>query len=250
VPLDEDIRVRWVDGRVWVEDSVSITRAVSGRELQDLYDREVAMLTAGLVSMEGASMRLGRFELVRFARPRIFKSRVDWRIEGGLLVGSSGGRFSVHSTGSRLFASLEGYHPRLPLALYWLTQLPAHHLLLRLFLLRVRGRTPSVGVPAEPSMRLVSAAIDGAVCTLLAMTLARRRRLRAWIGITAGYHVASWAIAGRTLGGAVTRQRVVAVDGSRPSVGQAVLRLLALPLALARMRAVHDEIAGTDVVAG
>ena len=235
---------------MWVEDSVSITRPVNGRELQDLFDREVGSLTGGLIRMEGASLRAGRFELVRFARPRIFKSRVDWRIEGGLLVGSPGGRFSLHATGSRLFASLEGYHPRLPAALYWLTQLPAHHLLLRLFLLRVRGRTPSVGVPAEPSMRLASAAIDLTLCTVLVMTLARRRRLRAWIGITSGYHLASWSVAGRTIGGAVTRQRVVAIDGSRPTVGQAVLRLLALPLALLRMRAVHDEIAGTDVVAG
>jgi len=68
------------------------------------------------------------------------------------------------------------------------------------------------------------------------------------VGITAGYHIACWTISGRTIGGALTRQRVVAVDGSRVSVGQAVIRLLALPFAVARVRALHDEIAGTEVI--
>jgi hypothetical protein len=33
------------------------------------------------------------------------------------------------------------------------------------------------------------------------------------------------------------------------SPGQAIVRLLALPLAALRLRAVHDEIAGTEVIA-
>jgi uncharacterized RDD family membrane protein YckC len=68
------------------------------------------------------------------------------------------------------------------------------------------------------------------------------------LGITAGYHVAWWSKSGRTIGGVITRQRVVAVDGSRASVGQSLIRLLALPLAAVRMRAVHDEIAATEVI--
>jgi hypothetical protein len=44
------------------------------------------------------------------------------------------------------------------------------------------------------------------------------------------------------------RQRVVAVDGSKVSVGQALVRLALLPLAVVRMSSAHDEIAGTDVV--
>jgi hypothetical protein len=43
---------------------------------------------------------------------------------------------------------------------------------------------------------------------------------------------------------------VVSVDGSRPSLAQAVLRFALMPLAAARMRGVHDEIAATDVIAG
>jgi uncharacterized RDD family membrane protein YckC len=44
------------------------------------------------------------------------------------------------------------------------------------------------------------------------------------------------------------KQRVVAVDGSPLTPGQAIVRLLALPLAAVRGD-LHDEIAGTDVVA-
>ena len=54
---------------------------------------------------------------------------------------------------------------------------------------------------------------------------------------------------GRTLGGIVAGTRVVAVDGSRPSIGQSLVRLLALPWAGLRMRAAHDEIAATEVIA-
>jgi hypothetical protein len=42
---------------------------------------------------------------------------------------------------------------------------------------------------------------------------------------------------------------VVSVDGSRVSAGQALIRLFALPVAALRMRAVHDEIAATEVIA-
>jgi uncharacterized RDD family membrane protein YckC len=68
------------------------------------------------------------------------------------------------------------------------------------------------------------------------------------VGVAAVYHVACWSIWGRTLGGVVMKQRVVAIDGSRPSVEQSIVRLLALPLSWLRWRPVHDEVAGTEVV--
>jgi hypothetical protein len=43
-------------------------------------------------------------------------------------------------------------------------------------------------------------------------------------------------------------QRVVAVDGSKVSFGQALVRLALLPFAAVRMSSVHDEIAGTEVI--
>ena len=68
------------------------------------------------------------------------------------------------------------------------------------------------------------------------------------LGIAAAYHIACWSTSGRTLGGLVVGQRVVAVDGSRPTVLQSVVRLLALPLAWITRRPIHDELAGTDVI--
>jgi uncharacterized RDD family membrane protein YckC len=136
----------------------------------------------------------------------------------------------------------------LPRLIYVLTQLPIHHLWTRLHLLRVRGRLPAPGPPADPSRRFAAGAIDVAVCTALAIAIGRRRPIPALLGIAAGYHVACWSVSGRTLGGAVMNQRVVAADGSKVTIGQAMVRLISLPVAAVRMRNVHDEIAGTDVV--
>jgi uncharacterized RDD family membrane protein YckC len=130
-----------------------------------------------------------------------------------------------------------------------MTQLPIHHLVMRMYLLRVRGRLPEPGMPAAPTRRFAAAAIDIGLCAAVALTVGRRRRLAAFAGIAAGYHIACWSTSGRTLGGAVAGTRVVAVDGSRPSAGQSLVRLLSLPWAALRMRAVHDEIAATEVVA-
>jgi uncharacterized RDD family membrane protein YckC len=103
-------------------------------------------------------------------------------------------------------------------------------------------------VPADVSSRLAAGAIDVAICGALTLALARRRRLRAFTAITAGYHVAAWSVSGRTIGGALMRQRVVAVDGSPPTAVQALLRFIALPLAAFGFRAIHDEVAATDVI--
>ena len=82
----------------------------------------------------------------------------------------------------------------------------------------------------------------------MALVFARRRRLTAVLGIAAGYHLTCWATSGRTVGGFAMGQRVVAVDGTKPSLVQAVLRMLALPLAAVKLRAIHDELAATDVL--
>jgi hypothetical protein len=44
------------------------------------------------------------------------------------------------------------------------------------------------------------------------------------------------------------RQRVVAVDGSRLTIGQSLVRFLALPFGWARGRPVQDAVAGTTVI--
>jgi len=240
--------VRSADGRVWVEDSVAASNRVTGKELRDQFVSDVSTLTFGLVRMRGSSMVFGPLEILRFGRPKMTRTGVDWPVVGGLAVGTAGGHWSISASGGRLVASLEGYTPRLPVPLYALTQLPIHHLVMRLHLLRARGRVPSPGVPAAPTRRIAAGAMDVGLCAGLALLAGRRRRVAAFAGVAIGYHVACWSSSGRTVGGLIAGQRVVSVDGSRVSVGQSLVRLLALPLAALRLRAVHDEIAGTEVI--
>jgi hypothetical protein len=240
--------MRWNEGRVELEDSVAMSRRVTGEVLGAGFLPDITVLTLGLVRIRGMSMYLGPFELHRFGRPIVTQDSVEWPIEGGLLARAPGGRLRIEAAGGRLVALVNGYQPRLPLLLYALTQLQIHHLVTRLHLLRVRGRQPAPGVPVEPATRIAAAAIDVALCAALAAASPRGRRLPALIGIAACYHVACWSLSGRTLGGLAMKQRVVAVDGSKPSIGQAVVRLAALPLSALRLRAMHDEVAGTDVV--
>jgi len=206
-------------------------------------------LTLGLVRQRGSSLVLGPLEIFRFGPAKTRRSSVDFPIEGGLLVGDRGGRLRIQAGKGRLTASVDGYRPWLPRPLYVVTQLPFHHLILRLHLLRERGRLPTPGVPVAPTRRVAAAAIDIGLFALMALVAGNRRRLAGLAAVAAGYHVACWSISGRTVGGMVVRQQVVSVDGSRVSAGQALIRLLALPLAALRMRAVHDEIAGTEVIA-
>jgi uncharacterized RDD family membrane protein YckC len=135
----------------------------------------------------------------------------------------------------------------LPRGIYEATQLRLHHGLVRVQLLRLAGLKPPQAQPA-PASRVGAAAIDGAVCAGLALVFARRHRVRAFGGIAIGYHLACWTTSGRTLGGRVMRQRVVSIDGSRPSLIQATMRLAALPLSALRRYAAHDDIAATTVV--
>jgi RDD family len=228
---------------------VASSRSLTGPELREGFFSDMARLTLGLVSQRGSSLFLGPLEIFRFGRAKTTRSSVELPIEGGLAVGDRGGQLRIQAATGRLTASVEAYRPWLPRPLYVVTQLPFHHLVMRLHLLRQRGRLPSPGVPIAPTRRVAAAAIDVGLFALVAVVAGKRRRLAALTAIAAGYHVACWTISGRTVGGMVARQRVVSVDGSRVSAGQAVVRLLALPLAALRMRAVHDEIAGTEVVA-
>lgn len=223
--------------------------AITGKALRDSFPADIEWLTCGLIRVRDGSMRLGPLELIRFGRPRITKSSVQWPIEGGLLARGRGGHLRIELLYGRLVESVDGYRPMLPRIIYALAQAPIHHLVTRLHLLRVRGREPQPGPRTDRSRRIAAAAIDAGLCVSAAAIIGRRRlRLPVLLGIAAGYHVACWSLSGVTVGGAVVRQRVVAVDGSKMSPGQALVRLALLPVAAVRMSNVHDEIAGTDVV--
>jgi hypothetical protein len=241
--------MRWVGGQVWVEDSVDAPRPPDAAQVRDSFMRDTAAVTFGIVGERDGALVAGPVELLRFGTPQTGTAGVMWPIEGGVLTAQPGGRLRVFVEDGRLVARVEGYRPALPRPLYASTQLMLHHALVRLVLLRLRGRRPAAGVPADVSRRLAAGTIDVAICGALAVALARRRRLRAFAAISAGYHVAAWSVSGRTVGGALMRQRVVAIDGSRVTPVQAVLRLIALPFAALRLRAIHDEVAATDVVA-
>jgi hypothetical protein len=240
--------MKWVEGRVSVEDSVAAPNVVSGRVLRDRFLADIPLLTLRLVHVRGNSLAVGPVEVLRFGRPKVTRTAVDWPIEGGLSARGSGGHWRIESSRGRLVATIDGYRPLLPRVLYLLAHLPVHHLFTRLYLLRLRGREPAPGPSATSSSRWRAAAIDIAFCAALTGVVARRPRVRMLLGITAGYHLACWTISGRTLGGIVMQQRVVAVDGSRLTPTQAVVRLLALPMSWVRGRPDQDEIACTDVV--
>ena len=223
--------------------------AITGKALERSYWADIDALTIGLVRVRDNSICLGPFQLIRLGRPKIARNSVEWPIEGGLLARASGGRLRFEALYGRLVASVEDYEPMLPRVLYSLTQLPIHHLWTRLHLIRVRGRQPAPGLAAERSRRLAAAAIDAGFCLTMAALIGRRRRLPVLLGVVAGYHIACWSISGRTIGGAVMKQRVVSVDGSPLTPGQALVRLASLPVSAVRRRNVHDQVAGTDVVA-
>jgi RDD family len=236
------------DGEVSTQDSVAISRELTGGELRDGYLHDIQDLTLGLVRARGSSLYLGPVELLRFGPATVTAASVEWPIEGGITARAPGGNFRIEAARGRVTASVDGYRPRLPLPIYALSQLPVHRLLTRLYLLRVRGREPAPGVTAAPHDRIRAGAVDIAFCITLAGLAGKQRRLPMLLGIAAAYHIACWSTSGRTLGGLVVGQRVVAVDGSRPTVMQSAVRFVALPLAWVTRRAIHDELAGTDVI--
>jgi len=241
--------VEWDGGRVSTRDSITAGRALSGARLRDAYAGAVQAVTLGLARMSDNSVALGPVTLLRFGRPKVTRNAVDWTIEGGLLAGAPGGHVRVHSAGGRVEAAVTGFQPRLPRWIYSLTHLQVHELFTRVYLLRLRGREPVPGEPALPSDRFRSGTVDLAFCLTLAGLTGRRRPGRLLV-IAAAYHVACWSLGGRTLGGLVTRQRVVAVDGSRLTPAQSLLRLAVLPASWFTGRPIHDEIAATEVIAG
>ncbi|HET7420494.1 MAG TPA: RDD family protein [Candidatus Dormibacteraeota bacterium] len=228
-------------------DSVPVAAPPTGRRLRDEYVAAVGALTFGLVRFDGDVLRLGPLDLLRFGAPRIGQAAVEWPITGGLLSRRPGGTLRIAAHDGRVDASLAGWTPSLPLPIYRLTQLQVHLLFTRLYLLRVRGREPAPGRRATRQARIDAAAVDAAFCLTLA-GLIGRRRLRRVVAIAAIYHVACWSMGGQTLGGLVMRQRVVAVDGSRLTPAQALLRFALLPLAWLTRRPVHDELAASDVI--
>ena len=242
--------MEWIGGAVLVEDSVGAPRPMSGEWLAGNFLPALTRVTFGMVTLRGRSLHVGPLEVLRFGEPVAGRHEVSWPIAGGLLAARPAGELRATWTDGRLEARVEGYRPALPLGVYALTQLRLHHALVRLQLLRLRGRVPATGVPAEVTRRAAAGLIDAAVCATVTLAVARRRRLLALVAIAAGYHIAAWTTSGKTIGSAVLHQRVVAVDGSRPSVLQGVLRFALLPVAALRLRAVHDELAATDVIAG
>jgi hypothetical protein len=180
---------------------------------------------------------------MRFGPPEPTKDGWRYPLLAGELLGEPGGSLEIGWRQGKLFAAVHGYRPALPGPVYRWTQYLFHHFQTRVVLLRLRGRVPETAPPATPAARLAAGAIDLGVCLLLAGGKPRRA-----LAVAAGYHLGAWALGGYTAGGLLLGQRVVAVDGSAATPGQAALRLAALPLALLRLRAVHDEVAGTEVV--
>ncbi len=239
--------VTWDDSRVSTAASVAIAGEQTGAGLRDSYIETVARLTLGLVQLRDNSLRAGPVELLRFGRPKVTRKAVDWPIEGGLLARAPGGHWRIQATAGRVEATMTGYAPALPRPLYVPTHLQVHLLFTRLFLLRLHGREPRPGTVASPANRTRSGVVDAALCLTLA-GFGGRRRLRRALAIAIVYHVACWSLGGRTLGGLVTGQRVVAVDGSRLTPTQSLLRLALIPVSWIVRRPVHDEVASTDVV--
>ncbi len=219
--------MRWVDGTVTVEDSVASSTSLGGDLLRTTFLPSITTVTLGLVRMRDRSLYLGPVRLITFGPPKMSSTSVSWPIDGGLLVASAGGRFTIESRGGELRATLDGYNPMLPRSLYEAAQLRLHHGLVRVQLLRLAGLPPPQAQPA-PASRAAAAAIDAAVC--------------------AGLALACWTTSGRTVGGRVMSQRVVSIDGSRLSLVQAALRLAALPISALQRYPAHDDIAATTVV--
>lgn len=224
-----------------------MSRPPGGAGLRDGYIEAVRTLTLGLIALRGNSLVLGPLELLRYGPPKVTADAVEWPVEGGLLSRRPGGTWRIESAGGTVRARLSGWVPALPRPIYSLTQLQVHLLFTRLYLLRLHGRDPAPGAPATRGDRLKAATVDAAFCITIAGLTGRRRPRRVML-IAAAYHVACWSLFGRTLGGLVMRQRVVAVDGSRVTPTQALLRFLLLPVSWITRRPLHDEAAATDVI--
>src|SRR5262245_9831146 len=150
----------WEDGRVATRDSVEVEKPMSGAHLRDAFIEAMPVLTVGLVRLHGNSLVLGPLELLRFGAPKVTRDAAEWPIEGGLLARGRGGHWRLRWSGGRVEATVTGYTPSLPRALYTATQQQVHLLFTRVFLLRLRGDEPAPGEPAPSSERVASATVD------------------------------------------------------------------------------------------
>jgi uncharacterized RDD family membrane protein YckC len=107
----------------------------------------------------------------------------------------------------------------------------------------------------------VLALVGSLVADMRLDTLGRILVAAAWAGAVAVYFVAFWSTAGQTPGMRVMGLRVSVADGTLPSVGRSLVRVVGLALATAplfagflpvlvddRRRGLHDFLAGTVVV--
>jgi hypothetical protein len=239
--------VTWHDGRVSTVASISVGHAVTGVALRDTYAAAVKQLTFGLGELRDNAVKLGPIPLLRFGAPKVTRYAVEWPIEGGLLAGTAGGAWRVQSSKGVVTASVTAYRPRLPRPLYAISHLQVHQLFTRLYLLRLRGTDPPPGATAREPDRFRAGTIDAALCVSLAGFLGRRPVRRALL-IAAVYHVTCWTVFGRTLGGVVMRERVVATDGSKLTPAQALLRLALVPASWLTGKPLHDELSSTTVI--
>ncbi|HET7338081.1 MAG TPA: RDD family protein [Candidatus Dormibacteraeota bacterium] len=238
----------WDGGAITTSESVEVGHPVSGAQLRDAYIDAVSALTFGVVRFDRDAVRIGPVELLKFGEPRVDTGWVEWPIEGGLLA-RGGGRWRIESKNGTVTAAAIGHRPAIPRPFYDFTHLQVHLLATRLYLLRLRGEDASPSAEAPREDRVRAAAVDVAFCLTLARMTGRRSARRALL-IGAAYHVVCWSLTGRTLGGLVMRERVVAYDGSRPTVAQSMFRFALLPLSWLARRPVHDEMAATKVIRG
>jgi hypothetical protein len=242
------MRSMWQAPPVHREDRVLAPAPPPPNRLRDAYFADVCRVTLGLVRGQRWRLKLGPLTLLAFGDPVFDRSAWTWSIAGGLLARRPGGSLTYGWRDGELVAVVDGYRPRLPALGYRMAQAPVHRLVMRRFLLRLRGRAPAAGAPAGPAQRLLTASLDLALCAGVTAALRPRRRLLTFAAVAATYHVACWTATGRTAAALLTGQRVVSVDGSGVALWQALVRLAALPLAARALRAVHDEAAETDVI--
>lgn len=205
----------------------------------------------GLVQFRNERFRLGPLTLLSFGEPRAEHDAWVWPITGGLLARRPGGTVRIAWTGGRLLCEVAGYQPLVPEPLYRWTQLPFHHEITHIGLLRLRGRTPTAGMPAEPWRRLLAAALDVAAAASLGVSVRPAhpvtRATLFGLGLVAGQLVVP-ALTGSTPGGSLVGVRIVGADGSPARPAQLLLRLLAMPGSVRGLRDRHDELAGTEIV--
>ena len=238
--------VTWNGDAITTSDSVELTRPVTGAQLRDAYIDSVQELFLGLVRFRDNAWRIGPVDLLRFGDDHVGRNFVEWPIEGGLLA-RPGGVWRIESKDGEVSASASGHRPAIPRPLYDVSHFQVHQLVTHLFLLGLRENDPPAGIEAPREDRVRSAAVDIAFCLTLAR-LTGRRCLGRTLVITAAYHVACWSLLGRTLGGVVLRERVISLDGSRPTATQSLLRIALMPLSWISRRPLHDEVARTIVI--